>query len=692
VKRRRPRVTGEHAAIAEKMFLSVLCVLGGCLLHAQQTTRLGVLQAEDRRAPTPRDLATIRAGARSGDPQTARVGVRALGRLERPALIPDILPSLRNEFPEVRVEAANAVGQAAQGWKGEKPPAAATVEAAAAPLVARLKVEAEPDVRAAICETLGRLPYATSAQAETAERTLVEMAGRAESVTDRLGVAKGLEAFVRTQRNLRAPGDETLALLRRLATPPGADAPTGARIRRLALEALITAGAVDAKVVATASHDPDAQVRRIAMRAAAPPAGGALGANEVHTVLSLGLVDDSPAVRLEALRSMRARNDADSCTAAHAAVADRDVHVALTALDQLGACGAVTEAVLTLEHAVTDLSGAGSARGWHRAAHALVALASAAPDRATTLLAQFTGSRIWQLRMYAARAAAQLGKHDTLEALATHDEDDNVREAAVDGLKTLSGHEADSVYIAELSRPGNQIVRAAAAALDATPHKEDAVPALKAAWERLVAAGKDNSHDARDAIAKTLTSVGDGPTRGSTPTRSTAAARSVGADPRVRPTSDANDLDADELRRLASPRARITIRDVGTFELALFTSQAPATVLRFARLAESGYYNGTTFHRVVPNFVIQGGSPGANEYIGDASFMRDEVGTWPHVRGAVGISTRGHDTGDAQIFVDLVDNPRLDHQYTVFAQVLNGIDIVDRILEGDVIERVEIVP
>jgi cyclophilin family peptidyl-prolyl cis-trans isomerase/HEAT repeat protein len=667
------------------MFLCALGVLGGCLLHAQQTTRLAVLQAEDRRAPAPRDLATIRAGARSGDPQTARVGVRALGRLERPALIPDILPALRNEFPEVRVEAANAVGQAAQGWKGDKPPAAAVIDAASAPLVARLKVEAEPDVRAVICETLGRIPYVTSAQAEAAERTLVEMAGRAESVTDRLGVAKGLEAFVRTHRKLREPGGETLAVLRRLATPSGVDAATGARIRRLALEALITAAAIDTAVVGSASHDPDAQVRRIAMRATAPPAGSALGADEVHTVLSLGLVDDSPAVRLEALRSLRARNDADSCTAAHAAVADRDLHVALTALDQLGACGSVTEAVIALEHAVTDLSDAGSARGWHRAAHALVALASAAPERAAAMLAQFTGSRIWQLRMYAARAGTQLGKRATLEALAAHDDDDNVREAAVDGLRKLSGHEADGVYIAQLSRPGNQIVRAAALALDGTPHKDDAVPALKAAWERLVAAGRDNSHDARDAIAKTLAGAGAAPRQGPTLRLARPDLARSGQAP-------ASDLDADDLRRLASPRARITIRDVGTFDLALFTAQAPATVLRFARLAESGYYNGLTFHRVVPNFVIQGGSPGANEYIGDASFMRDEVGTWPHVRGAVGISTRGHDTGDAQIFVDLVDNPRLDHQYTVFAQILNGIDIVDRILEGDVIERVEIIP
>ena len=92
----------------------------------------------------------------------------------------------------------------------------------------------------------------------------------------------------------------------------------------------------------------------------------------------------------------------------------------------------------------------------------------------------------------------------------------------------------------------------------------------------------------------------------------------------------------------------------------------------------------------MPNFVIQGGSPGANEFIGDAAFMRDEVGSWPHVRGAVGISTRGRDTGDAQIFIDLVDNPRLDHEYTVFAQVLNGMDVVDQILEGDVIEKIEI--
>jgi cyclophilin family peptidyl-prolyl cis-trans isomerase len=277
--------------------------------------------------------------------------------------------------------------------------------------------------------------------------------------------------------------------------------------------------------------------------------------------------------------------------------------------------------------------------------------------------------------MYGARAATTVKNRDALVALAK-DDDDNVREAAVDSLRKVAGHDVDALYIAQLTRPGNQIVRAAALALDGTPQKDDAMVALKAAWQRLVAESRDNSHDARDAIAKTLTSLGAAP--------KPVPARIPGAKPH-------SDLTAEDLRRLAAPRARVTIRGVGVFDLALFTMQAPATVMRFVHLAEAGYYDGLTFHRVVPNFVIQGASPGANEYIGDATFMRDEVGLWPHVRGAVGISTRGRDTGDAQIFIDLIDNPRLDHEYTVFAQVLNGMDVVDQVLEGDVIERIEIV-
>jgi peptidyl-prolyl cis-trans isomerase B (cyclophilin B) len=146
-----------------------------------------------------------------------------------------------------------------------------------------------------------------------------------------------------------------------------------------------------------------------------------------------------------------------------------------------------------------------------------------------------------------------------------------------------------------------------------------------------------------------------------------------------------------DIDRLRGARASIRVAGRGTFEIVLLPDEAPATVARFVALARSGYYNGLTFHRVVPAFVVQGGSPGANEFVGDGPFMRDEIGPEPHVRGAAGISTRGRDTGDAQIWFDLVDNPRLDHDYTVFGRTVAGADVLDRILECDVIERIEIV-
>ncbi|HEX7137343.1 MAG TPA: peptidylprolyl isomerase, partial [Vicinamibacterales bacterium] len=605
---------------------------------ASAQSRLAVLQAEDRRAQTPADLAILRSGAQSGDPQIARTGVRALGRLERPALIPDILILFRHPLSEVRAEAADAVGQAAQGWKREKPSNGAVDQTLNA-LIARLKVDIDPDVREALAGTIGRLPYTEAAQAERAEQALVDFHGRSMSVTDRLAVAKGFESLTRISRTLREPGPEAVAALKELAVLRPAEPVSGARVRRLALEALLSAKAADEDLASKAFSDPDPQVRRIALRAVAIPQ------------LSTAARDPSSMVRLEALRQLTIRKSPDACSVSLEKVGDTATPVALVAIDQLSGCSSSDEALALLDRVVRDLSEAGSARGWHRSAHALVALASASADRATAVLGQFSTSRTWQLRMYAARAATILRDRAALERAAA-DDSDNVREVAIEGLQKLLGHEADAIFVAQLTRPGNQVVRAAAAALADSPNRDAAVPALKRAFERLVAEGSDNSHDARDAITKTLATVAGSATNGRKESTRTGGPKPV--------RGASRDLDPDDLRRLASPRARLTIRGVGSFELALFTTQAPATVLRFARLAEAGYYNGLTFHRVVPNFVIQGGSPGANEYIGDSPFMRDEVGLWPHVRGAVGISTRGRDTGDAQIFVDLVDNPRLD--------------------------------
>jgi len=275
--------------------------------------------------------------------------------------------------------------------------------------------------------------------------------------------------------------------------------------------------------------------------------------------------------------------------------------------------------------------------------------------------------------MYAARAAAIFKDAGTLERLARDDED-NVREAAIDGLSAAVGHRADGIYLAELDRNGYQVLRAAALALAGTPAPE-AENALKGVLRRLTQENHDNSRDVRSAIISTLRGIGV----------------SVEPLPAVRSVPVRSDLAGLDLPGLTSTRARVSVRGVGVFEIALLGAEAPITAFRFTRLVESGYYQGTTIHRVVPNFVVQGGSPAANEYVGNAEYMRDEVGQWPHVRGAVGISTRGRDTGDAQFFIDLVDNPRLDHKYTVFAHVLSGMETIDAILEGDVVAKIELV-
>ena len=146
------------------------------------------------------------------------------------------------------------------------------------------------------------------------------------------------------------------------------------------------------------------------------------------------------------------------------------------------------------------------------------------------------------------------------------------------------------------------------------------------------------------------------------------------------------------MRALRGATAVLRIRDVGEVEISLLTDDATVAVATFAALADSGRFNGLTFHRIVPNFVIQGGSPGANEYDALTSwFMRDEVGLARNARGTFGVSTRGRDTGDGQIYINLIDNFRLDHDYTVFARTLRGLDVIDRIQEGDVIESVRII-
>jgi cyclophilin family peptidyl-prolyl cis-trans isomerase len=128
----------------------------------------------------------------------------------------------------------------------------------------------------------------------------------------------------------------------------------------------------------------------------------------------------------------------------------------------------------------------------------------------------------------------------------------------------------------------------------------------------------------------------------------------------------------------------------GTLRMVML-KEAPLTATKIVQWMQKGFYKGLNFHRVVPHWVVQGGDPrGDGE--GGEGMIRDEVSMAPHAPYSVGIATSGKDTGSTQIFFNLGDNTRLDGSYTVFAQVIDGRDVVDRLELGDKILKATVQP
>lgn len=113
------------------------------------------------------------------------------------------------------------------------------------------------------------------------------------------------------------------------------------------------------------------------------------------------------------------------------------------------------------------------------------------------------------------------------------------------------------------------------------------------------------------------------------------------------------------------------------------TEAAPATVARLSRLARAGFFRGLTFHRVVPDFVVQGGDPRGDGEGGPGFTMPCEVSPGSYARGTVGMALGGKDTGGSQLFVALSPQPHLDGRYTIIGTVFHGMDAVDGLVEGD---------
>jgi cyclophilin family peptidyl-prolyl cis-trans isomerase len=135
---------------------------------------------------------------------------------------------------------------------------------------------------------------------------------------------------------------------------------------------------------------------------------------------------------------------------------------------------------------------------------------------------------------------------------------------------------------------------------------------------------------------------------------------------------------------LAGNRPRATIRTSrGNIVLDLYGADAPITVDNFLSLAKKGYYRGTRFHRVVPNFVVQDGDPRDDGNGGPGYAIRDEMNPRRYDRGALGMALSGPDTGGSQYFITHSPQPHLDGHYTVFGRVLRGFNVLDAIVQGD---------
>lgn len=133
--------------------------------------------------------------------------------------------------------------------------------------------------------------------------------------------------------------------------------------------------------------------------------------------------------------------------------------------------------------------------------------------------------------------------------------------------------------------------------------------------------------------------------------------------------------------------------DKGTIEIELFPNEAPGTVANFEKLIEEGFYDGLTFHRVIPDFVIQGGCPNGNGTGGPGYTIKCETEGNPHKhgRGALSMAHAGKDTGGSQFFITHSPQPHLDGVHTVFGKVIKGMDVVDKIQQGDKMLKLEVV-
>ena len=148
----------------------------------------------------------------------------------------------------------------------------------------------------------------------------------------------------------------------------------------------------------------------------------------------------------------------------------------------------------------------------------------------------------------------------------------------------------------------------------------------------------------------------------------------------------AMEIDAEKTYKLAMQTNR------GLIEIELYAQHAPKTVNNFVFLARQGFYNGIKFHRVISNFMVQGGDPTGSGRGGPGYKFEDETAGNPlkHETGVLSMANAGPNTNGSQFFITHSPQPHLNGKHTVFGKVASGMDVVNAIRQGDVMESVTV--
>lgn len=406
----------------------------------------------------------------------------------------------------------------------------------------------------------------------------------------------------------------------------------------------------------------------------------------------------SPVV-IQAIRSLASLGDSGAVPALTKIVADTasDATLRLEAANAFGALVTADHVELLLDLISNSMPGIRAA--------ALQALARVDPATFLTALASLDPDREWSVRVAMASALGTLPSAQSLPRLTVmlQDPDPKVIAAVLSALASSKATGVDRVLLDRLSNPDLAIRVAAANAL-ADLKIATAVQPLADAYRR---AASEDSYSARAAALGALARLDPAAARPvliealkdrdwAVRVRALALLKEqnvTSQDEATRPATAGRPVTDPQWQAIVnppfSPRAFIDT-DKGTIELELAVIDAPLTVSNFMTLARKGFFRNNAIHRLVPDFVVQAGDPRGDGEGGPGYSIRDELNELPYLRGTVGMALDWEDTGGSQFFITHSPQPHLDARYTVFGRVVNGMDVVDRLSQWDVIRNVRI--